>query len=147
MGFHPTGEVRSVPSPSFLSFSSLTLRPSSARVSLPFFLLSCTETSAATLEAAFTEFTERSDIAILLINQHVRQQPLLRLFYSSVLTIRSLQVADQIRPVVEKYEQAFPTLLEIPSKDHPYGSSYSSSLVLLAVAHLSPTQTRRRTPS
>lgn len=27
-----------------------------------------------------------------------------------------------IRPLVEKYEQAFPALLEIPSKDHPYGT-------------------------
>lgn len=30
------------------------------------------ETPQSTIEAAFTEFTERSDIAILLINQHVR---------------------------------------------------------------------------
>lgn len=28
-----------------------------------------------------------------------------------------------IRPLVEKYEQAFPALLEIPSKDHPYGKN------------------------
>ena len=35
------------------------------------------------------------------------------------------QVADQIRPLVEKYEKAFPALLEIPSKDHPYGQSNS----------------------
>lgn len=34
-----------------------------------------------------------------------------------------LQIADQIRPAVEKYHQAFPALLEIPSKDHPYGQS------------------------
>jgi vacuolar-type H+-ATPase subunit F/Vma7 len=91
-----------------------------------------TETSVATLEAAFTEFTERSDIAILLINQHVRQSPLFRLFSSPMLTLPSLQVADQIRPVVEKYEQAFPALLEIPSKDHPYGSPSPSPLFFLA---------------
>lgn len=30
-----------------------------------------TETSTSTIEAAFTDFTERADIAILLINQHV----------------------------------------------------------------------------
>lgn len=29
------------------------------------------ETSTSTIEAAFTDFTERPDIAILLINQHV----------------------------------------------------------------------------
>lgn len=32
-----------------------------------------------------------------------------------------LQVAEKIRPTVDKYQQAFPALLEIPSKDHPYG--------------------------
>ncbi|KAH0067492.1 hypothetical protein KCU60_g21182, partial [Aureobasidium melanogenum] len=39
------------------------------------------------------------DIAILLINQHI---------------------ADKIRSRVDSYTQAFPSLLEIPSKDHPY---------------------------
>jgi vacuolar-type H+-ATPase subunit F/Vma7 len=105
-----------------------------------------TETSVATLEAAFTEFTERSDIAILLINQHVRRLPLFRPSYASMLTVHSLQVADQIRPVVEKYEQAFPALLEIPSKDHPYGTSLFLPL-FLTPTHLYSTQTRRRTPS
>ena len=33
------------------------------------------------------------------------------------------QVAERIRPAVDKYQQAFPALLEIPSKDHPYGLS------------------------
>lgn len=37
------------------------------------------------------------------------------------LTLGS-QVAEMIRPIVEKYERPFPALLEIPSKDHPYGS-------------------------
>lgn len=44
---------------------------------------------------------ERKDIAIVLISQYV---------------------ADKIRPLVDKYTQAFPALLEIPSKDHPYGT-------------------------
>ncbi|KAJ4370856.1 H(+)-transporting V1 sector ATPase subunit F [Didymella sp. IMI 355093] len=57
-----------------------------------------TETSA--IEAAFDRFTqERKDIAIVLINQHI---------------------AEKIRPRVEAYTAAFPSLLEIPSKDHPY---------------------------
>jgi hypothetical protein len=34
---------------------------------------------------------------------------------------KQTQVADKIRPSVDKYEAAFPALLEIPSKDHPYG--------------------------
>ena len=55
----------------------------------------------ADIEEAFHKYTnERKDVAILLINQHV---------------------ADKIRPVVDRYNQAFPALLEIPSKDHPYG--------------------------
>ncbi|KAG9665227.1 vacuolar ATP synthase, partial [Aureobasidium melanogenum] len=57
-----------------------------------------TETQA--IEQAFDSFThERKDIAILLINQHI---------------------ADKIRSRVDSYTQAFPSLLEIPSKDHPY---------------------------
>lgn len=31
-----------------------------------------------------------------------------------------LQIADKIRSRVDSYTQAFPSLLEIPSKDHPY---------------------------
>jgi len=43
------------------------------------------------------------------------------------------QLADKIRPTVDKYQQAFPALLEIPSKDHPYGSHiYSTRLSILA---------------
>lgn len=53
----------------------------------------------STLEAAFTDFTERPDIAVLLINQHI---------------------ADRIRPMLEHHTQAFPAVLEIPAKDHPY---------------------------
>ncbi|BFZ53624.1 H(+)-transporting V1 sector ATPase subunit F [Savitreella phatthalungensis] len=49
---------------------------------------------------AFRRFTEeREDIAILLVNQHV---------------------AEVIRPEVDAYTKAFPALLEIPSKEHPY---------------------------
>ncbi|GAA5998036.1 H(+)-transporting V1 sector ATPase subunit F [Rhodotorula paludigena] len=71
------------------------------------FLVVDSKTPVSTIESAFAEYTERSDVAILLINQHV---------------------ADQIRPLVEKYSQAFPALLEIPSKDHPYDPSKDSVL-------------------
>jgi vacuolar-type H+-ATPase subunit F/Vma7 len=51
------------------------------------------ETSPANIEAAFAEFTERNDIAILLINQHVRPISSLHLrslvHLSSSLTFRS----------------------------------------------------------
>ncbi|PPQ66108.1 hypothetical protein CVT26_010909 [Gymnopilus dilepis] len=71
------------------------------------FLVVDSKTQIATIESAFQEFTERKDIAILLINQHV---------------------AEKIRPTVDKYQQAFPALLEIPSKDHPYDPSKDSIL-------------------
>ncbi|PSR80759.1 hypothetical protein PHLCEN_2v6675 [Hermanssonia centrifuga] len=63
------------------------------------FLVVDSKTQVSTIEGAFQEYTERKDIAILLINQHV---------------------AEKIRPTVDKYQKAFPALLEIPSKDHPY---------------------------
>lgn len=60
------------------------------------------KTPTSDIEDAFTKFTkDRHDIAIVLINQHI---------------------ADKIRPLVDKYMQAFPAVLEIPSKDHPYGT-------------------------
>jgi len=58
------------------------------------------KTDDATIEGAFDQFTrERKDIAILLINQHI---------------------ADRIRARVDGFGEAFPSVLEIPSKDHPY---------------------------
>ncbi|KAK7064509.1 V-type proton ATPase subunit F [Favolaschia claudopus] len=71
------------------------------------FLVVDTKTQVSTIEAAFQDFTERKDIAILLINQHI---------------------AEKIRPTVDRYQQAFPALLEIPSKDHPYDPSKDSVL-------------------
>lgn len=57
---------------------------------------------------AFECFTEeRDDIAILLINQHI---------------------TEQIRAHVDGYTKAFPAVLEIPSKDHPYDPEKDSVL-------------------
>jgi len=56
----------------------------------------------ADIEAAFLDFTSRSDIAIVLINQ---------------------TYANDIRNVVDEYGmegKIVPTVLEIPSKDFPY---------------------------
>ncbi|KAI1461397.1 vacuolar ATP synthase [Annulohypoxylon moriforme] len=65
-----------------------------------------TETSA--IEAAFDSFTtQRKDIGIVLINQHV---------------------ADKIRHRIDTYTAAFPTILEIPSKEHPYDPEKDSVL-------------------
>ncbi|KAF9786136.1 vacuolar ATP synthase [Thelephora terrestris] len=71
------------------------------------FLIVDSKTQISTIENAFERFTERQDIAILLINQHI---------------------AEKIRPMVDRYQNAFPALLEIPSKDHPYDPSKDSVL-------------------
>nr|POF00932.1 v-type proton atpase subunit f [Quercus suber] len=64
------------------------------------------KTEDSTLEDAFDQFTtQRKDIAILLINQHI---------------------ADRIRGRVDAYNEAFPSVLEIPSKDHPYDAEKDS---------------------
>ncbi|KAF2235645.1 vacuolar ATP synthase [Viridothelium virens] len=72
------------------------------------FLVVDGKTENSTIEAAFDNFTQnRKDIAILLINQHI---------------------AERIRYRVDAYSAAFPSLLEIPSKDHPYDPEKDSVL-------------------
>ncbi|KAG0222894.1 H(+)-transporting V1 sector ATPase subunit F [Mortierella sp. GBA43] len=71
------------------------------------FLVVDTKTPLAAVEDAFREFTKRKDIAIVLINQHI---------------------AEEIRPLIDEHDQAFPTVLEIPSKDHPYDPEKDSVL-------------------
>ncbi|OHT08957.1 V-type ATPase, F subunit family protein [Tritrichomonas foetus] len=63
------------------------------------FLVVREKTQIEEIEKAFNAFTDRDDIAVLLINQHI---------------------ANEIRPLIEKYEKPLPAILEIPSKDHPY---------------------------
>ncbi|KAG7663913.1 VMA7 [[Candida] subhashii] len=66
------------------------------------------KTTIDQIEEAFDTFTsKRDDIAILLINQHL---------------------ADLIRYRVDSYTAAFPAILEIPSKDHPYDPEKDSIL-------------------
>ena len=60
------------------------------------------DTLPSKIREHFKEFTEREDIAIILINQHIAQ------------IIRSDLVA---------YRGTVPTVLEIPSKAHPYDPS------------------------
>ncbi|KAI6368669.1 H(+)-transporting V1 sector ATPase subunit F [Pyricularia grisea] len=72
------------------------------------FLVVDNKTDTAAIEAAFQKFTtERKDIGIVLINQHI---------------------ADRIRHIVDTYTAAFPAVLEIPSKDHPYDPEKDSVL-------------------
>ncbi|EXF79478.1 hypothetical protein CaCOL14_008548 [Colletotrichum acutatum] len=71
------------------------------------FLVVDSKTDTATIESTFEAFTSRKDIGIILINQHI---------------------ADRIRHRVDTYTAAFPTVLEIPSKDHPYDPEKDSVL-------------------
>ncbi len=59
----------------------------------------CIDTEVSVIETTFKSFTERSDIGIILINQHV---------------------ANDIRHILRDYTKSIPTVLEIPSKDQPY---------------------------
>ncbi|TGZ85065.1 vacuolar ATP synthase [Ascodesmis nigricans] len=63
------------------------------------FLIVDAKTETANIEKTFDEFTGRKDVGILLINQHI---------------------AEKIRYKLDTFTAAFPAVLEIPSKDHPY---------------------------
>ena len=63
------------------------------------FLIVKQDTPLSQVEQAFSNFTQRSDVGIILINQHV---------------------ANGIRHVLKDYNATIPTVLEIPSKEHPY---------------------------
>ncbi|KAI1618964.1 V-type proton ATPase subunit F [Exophiala viscosa] len=72
------------------------------------FLVCDNKTEKTAIEQAFNRFTkERKDVGIVLINQHL---------------------AEQIRDTVEKFQDPFPAVLEIPSKDHPYDPEKDSVL-------------------
>jgi V-type H+-transporting ATPase subunit F len=51
------------------------------------------------IEEAFRNFSNRDDVGIILITQHI---------------------ANDMRHVLKDYNQTIPTVLEIPSKEHPY---------------------------
>ncbi|KAG5298095.1 vacuolar ATP synthase subunit F [Histoplasma ohiense] len=72
------------------------------------FLVVDAKTETSVIEKAFHNFTEvRKDIGVLLINQHI---------------------AERIRNSVDSFTDAFPAVLEIPSKDHPYDPDKDSVL-------------------
>lgn len=71
------------------------------------FLVVDNKTDNATIESTFDKLIERKDIGIILINQHI---------------------ADRVRHRIDTYTAAFPTILEIPSKDHPYDPEKDSVL-------------------
>lgn len=57
------------------------------------------DTKPDVVESTLKSFTQRDDIGIILINQHV---------------------ANNVRHILKDYNQTIPTILEIPSKEHPY---------------------------
>lgn len=63
------------------------------------FLVVKHDTKISQVEETFQSFSSRDDIGIILINQHV---------------------ANNIRHVLKDYNATIPTVLEIPSKEHPY---------------------------
>eukprot|EP00211_Chloroparvula_japonica_P013017 CAMPEP_0119134226 /NCGR_PEP_ID=MMETSP1310-20130426/16060_1 /TAXON_ID=464262 /ORGANISM="Genus nov. species nov., Strain RCC2339" /LENGTH=135 /DNA_ID=CAMNT_0007124993 /DNA_START=81 /DNA_END=488 /DNA_ORIENTATION=+ len=70
-----------------------------------FFIVN-SKTPQSQVENAFRVFTQRDDIAILLINQHIANE------------IRG--VLDEYYEMVQGRQNPLPTILEIPSKTHPY---------------------------
>ncbi|KAA8915687.1 hypothetical protein TRICI_002199 [Trichomonascus ciferrii] len=81
------------------------------------------KTSPQDIEKAFDDYINRKDIAVLLINQHI---------------------AEKIRFRIDTYTQAFPAVLEIPSKDHPYGKCQQKTRAQPTM--LTIFQTPKRTP-
>jgi V-type H+-transporting ATPase subunit F len=66
------------------------------------FLVVTSKTETTDIERAFKAFTSREDIAILLINQFI---------------------ATRIRELIDEHTSLLPTIVEIPSKEHPYDES------------------------
>jgi len=73
----------------------------------PNFLVVDKNTSVSDIEESFRQFTRRTDVAIILINQNI---------------------AEMIRHILDNYQEAMPAVLEIPAKDHPYDPSKDSIL-------------------
>jgi len=69
------------------------------------FLVVDSRTTKQTIEDSFKGFIAREDIAVILISQYI---------------------ADDIRPLLDEYDHVIPTVLEIPSKEHPYDGSKDS---------------------
>lgn len=71
------------------------------------FLIVDSKTTIKQIEDAFKEFTNKEDIAIVLISQYI---------------------ANMIRFLVDSYNSPLPAILEIPSKEHPYDPTSDSVL-------------------
>jgi V-type H+-transporting ATPase subunit F len=82
------------------------------------FLVVDSKTKTSQVQEVFRKLTARSDVGILLINQHI--------------------VEAHLRELVDAYTQPLPTILEIPSKDHPYDPSKDT--IMQRVSHMLGTQ-------
>jgi V-type H+-transporting ATPase subunit F len=65
------------------------------------------ETPQQRIEDSFKKLTSREDITILLISQ---------------------QAANEIRHLLDTYDQMLPTILEIPTPAHPYDMDKDSTM-------------------
>jgi len=105
------------------------------------------ETKTSAIVDKFKELTSRDDVGILLINQNVRRlmrntslrlfflRDTWRRFFSNAFVFHACyQVAEEIREVLNLYDQMYPTILEIPSKDHPY--SAEKDYIMKRVMHM-----------
>lgn len=72
------------------------------------FFIVDSKTTKPDIEKKFHEFVKREEIVIVLINQHI---------------------ANDIRYLLDTYDNVVPTILEIPSKDHPYDPSKDSVML------------------
>merc|ERR1712070_205564 len=66
------------------------------------------KTQQGEIELAFKNYTKRTDISVILINQWI---------------------AESIRHVLADYDQIMPTVVEIPSKDSPYNPDQDTMYV------------------
>lgn len=71
------------------------------------FLIVDSKTTTKEIETTFLNFSQRDDVAIIVIAQNV---------------------ANEIRHLIERYDKAIPAILEIPAKDQPYDPTKDTML-------------------
>eukprot|EP01104_Vermistella_antarctica_P004949 TRINITY_DN15350_c0_g1_i1.p1 TRINITY_DN15350_c0_g1~~TRINITY_DN15350_c0_g1_i1.p1 ORF type:complete len:126 (+),score=18.79 TRINITY_DN15350_c0_g1_i1:188-565(+) len=72
------------------------------------FLVVNSRTTQAQIEEAFRRYSKSRDIGIILISQFA---------------------ANEIRFLLDEYDAVVPTILEIPSKEHPYDPKQDSVMI------------------
>ncbi|GJP47666.1 hypothetical protein CLOM_g6842 [Closterium sp. NIES-68] len=77
------------------------------------YLVVDSKTPVRQIEEAFKEFSNREDVAVILISQYI---------------------ANMIRYSIDSYNKPIPAVLEIPSKEHPYDPNQDS--ILSRVKHM-----------